>query len=289
MRTLARRRFPTLLEFTLARRFMSRHLARCVVLLLSVGASAVVAQDQEKKTAPKADQPAADQAKKADAKAARPAPPSATVAAPRAGDGGWMRLHQQYLEKLKSGAAPEVVFLGDSITQGWGGAGKRVWDRFYAPRKALNLGIGGDRTQHVLWRIEHGEVEGIEPKALVLMIGTNNIGANPPEEIAQGIKLILEKLHEKLPRTKILLLSVFPRDPGPEGAKRKLVQSLNEKLAPLADGKSIVLLDIGARFLEPDGAIAKTTMPDHLHLSPKAYRDWAEAIEPTLREMIEGN
>ena len=140
---------------------------------------------------------------------------SATEPAPR--DGGWVKLHEGFLERAAKGNI-DLLFLGDSITAGWNklvdGQGPReVWDRYYEPRHPANFGIGGDRTQHVLWRIEHGEVDGIKPKVIVLMIGTNNARANSSEEIAAGITAIVKKLGEKLPETKILLLGVFPRSP----------------------------------------------------------------------------
>src|SRR5207237_1337936 len=154
-----------------------------------------------------------------------------------------------------------------------------VWQRFYAPRNPANFGIGGDRTQHVLWRIENGEVEGIKPKVAVLMIGTNNSRDNTADEIADGIKAIVRRLQEKLPDTKILLLAVFPRGEKP-GATRDKLNEVNEKIASLGDGTRVTYLDIGKHFLNEDGTISKEIMPDFLHLSPKGYRIWADAIEP---------
>jgi beta-glucosidase len=106
--------------------------------------------------------------------------------------------------------------IGDSITQGWADEGGRIWDAYYGRRRAVNLGFNGDRTEHVLWRLDHGEVEGIAPKLAVVMIGTNNTGVrhDPPEETAAGIQAILAILRTRLPGTKILLLDVFPRSPS---------------------------------------------------------------------------
>ncbi len=198
-------------------------------------------------------------------------------------DGNWMQLHKRYVERAKQGNAP-LVFLGDSITQGWGG--NEVWKRFYTPRNAVNFGIGGDRTQHVLWRIENGEFDGITPKLIVLMIGTNNIHNDTPDEIAKGVETIVHKLGEKLPATKILLLAVFPRGEKPS-AVRERIKALNEKIARLDDGSRVHYLDIGKSFLEPDGTLSRETMPDFLHLSRKGYRIWAEAMEPTLWSMLD--
>ena len=221
----------------------------------------------------------------AQAQAPPKAPPEkATEPVPRAG--GQMKLHEEFLERAKKGDI-DLLFLGDSITAGWKKTGKDVWDRFYGARNAVNFGIGGDRTQHVLWRIENGEIEGIKPKAVVLMIGTNNIGRNPTEEIVDGIKAIVRRLREKLPETKILLLAVFPRSEKPNPA-REQITAVNEKIASLSDGKMITYLDISKPFLNDDGTISREIMPDFLHLSSKGYRIWADSMEPTLWTMLDG-
>ena len=152
-----------------------------------------------------------------------------------------MKLHESFLERAKEGNI-DLLFLGDSITQGW--ANNDVWKRFYAPRNAANFGIGGDRTQHVLWRLEHGEVDGIHPKVVVLMIGTNNSGSNTAEEIANGVTAIVKSIREKLPETKILLLGVFPRAEKPGSIRDKLA-AVNAQIAKLDDGKTVKYLDIG--------------------------------------------
>ncbi len=217
---------------------------------------------------------------------------STTEPAPRAG--AWSKVHEKYLERAKQGGI-DLLFLGDSITAGWNGKDKegqgprQVWDRYYEPRKAANFGIGGDRTQHVLWRLENGEVDGIKPRVVVLMIGTNNIHANTPAEIADGITAVVKTLREKLPETKVLLLAVFPRgeDPGPV---RERIKDVNERIRKLDNGgKTVRYLDIGDRFLDADGTISREIMPDFLHLRRKGYALWADAIEPVLRSMLEGD
>jgi lysophospholipase L1-like esterase len=209
---------------------------------------------------------------------------STTDPVPRTG--AWMELHEKFLDRTKTGDI-DLLFLGDSITQGWGGGGKAVWERFYGPRKAANFGIGGDRTQHVLWRLDHGEVDGIHPKVAVLMIGTNNLGSNPPDEIADGVIAIVKKLREKLPETKVLLLGVCPRDDNPS-ARRDRIKTINDRIAKLDDDKMVEYLDIGKYFLNDDGTISKDVMPDFLHLSSRGYRIWADAMEPKLWSMLEG-
>jgi lysophospholipase L1-like esterase len=207
--------------------------------------------------------------------------PATVVPKPR--EGAWMEVHESFLAQAKKGHI-DLLFLGDSITQGW--SGNTIWQRHYDPRHAANFGIGGDRTQHVLWRIQNGELEGIAPKVAVLMIGTNNIHDDTPDEIAQGIKSILTEIRSRLPKTKILLLGVFPRSAKPDEA-RKRIDAVNEKIARLDDGASVRYLDISKSFLNPDGSISPEIMPDYLHLSTKGYRIWAEAMEPTLWSMLE--
>lgn len=208
--------------------------------------------------------------------------PETVVPQPQKGP-SWMMLHRSFRERAKKGHV-DLLFLGDSITQGWNN--NEVWRRFYAPRNAANFGIGGDRTQHVLWRIQNGELEGIDPKVTVLMIGTNNASSATPDEIAQGITAIVDELRRRLPKTEILLLGVFPRGQKPSGVRERL-KSANEKIAKLDDGSHIKFLDIGKTFLDDAGTISGKIMPDYLHLSRRGYRLWAEAMEPTLWSMLD--
>jgi lysophospholipase L1-like esterase len=193
--------------------------------------------------------------------------------------------HKQFLAIAKKGDV-DVLFLGDSITHGW--EGQKAWKKSFAPLKAANFGIGGDQTGHVLWRITEGkELEGITPKVAVLMIGTNNSGRDSAEQIAEGIKLIVKTIHEKSPTTKVLLLGIFPRGVKGGTAIREKLASINKIVAKLDDGgKTVKYLDIGDKFLEPDGSLSKDIMPDALHLSARGYEIWAEAITPTLKEML---
>jgi beta-glucosidase len=210
----------------------------------------------------------------------------AVTPAPR--DGNWMQRHESFNRRVKQGQA-DLLFIGDSITQGWEGAGKKTWDEFYSKRNAVNLGIGGDRTQHVLWRLDHGNIESISPKLAVLMIGTNNSGNNTSEQIAEGVAAIVKKLRDRLPKTKVLILAIFPRGADENDARRKVNQGANEQIAKLADGEMVHFLDIGPTFLEDDKTLSKEIMPDLLHLSEKGYRIWAEAIEPKVAELLGEN
>jgi lysophospholipase L1-like esterase len=194
--------------------------------------------------------------------------------------------HKQINERAAKGNV-DLLFIGDSITQGWEGAGKEVWAKSFGSRNAMNAGIGGDRTQHILWRLDNGNVEGLSPKLAVLMIGTNNAGAgNNSADIAAGVKTIVEKLRMKLPEMKILVLGIFPRGPDAENKQRKVNIGANEIIKTLADGKMVEYLDISDKFLAADGTLSKEIMPDLLHLSTKGYQIWADAIEPKVAEAL---
>lgn len=227
--------------------------------------------------------------------------PQHTAVKPVPREGGPARRHEVLVERAKKGNV-RVMFLGDSITQGWEGNGKQVWAEHFAPLKAGNFGIGGDRTQHVLWRITEGkELEGIDPELVVLMIGTNNLGGAPMktkegelaekggnsvQEIADGVQAIVKELRQREPQAAILVLAIFPRAEKPDAAARTKIQQINEKLAQLADGKQIRYLDIGKVFLNDDGLLTPDIMPDYLHLSQQGYQRWAKAILPTVQEML---
>ena len=195
-----------------------------------------------------------------------------------------MARHEKFNERVKQGNV-DLMFIGDSITQGWEGAGKDVWDKYYGKRNAVNLGIGGDRTQHVLWRLDHGNIDGIKPKLAVLMIGTNNSNGadNTAEEIGAGIEAIVKKLREKLPQTKVLILAVFPRGEKPNPQREKNAKA-SEIASKLADNKKVFFLDIGAKFLAADGTLTKEIMPDLLHLEPQGLRDLGRVDRAEGRE-----
>lgn len=214
--------------------------------------------------------------------AATPAPKLDKEQKPQA---QFMKQHEAFIDIAKKGDV-DVLFLGDSITAGWRGNGSEVWAKNFAPLKAANFGIGGDRTQHVLWRILNGELNGIQPRVAVLMIGTNNSGGDPAPDIAEGVTTIVKTIREKSPTTKVLLLAVFPRgEKIPNPGNDKLIE-VNKTIAKLDDGKNVRFLDIGPKFLTSDGQLPKEIMPDYLHLSPKGYEIWAEAILPLLHEML---
>jgi lysophospholipase L1-like esterase len=198
----------------------------------------------------------------------------------------WLAQHERFVAQAIKGGV-DLLFLGDSITDFWRSRGSKVWTKYYAPRHAANFGITGDRTQHVLWRIGHGELDGIKPKVTVLMIGTNNSQDNSSPEIADAIKVIIENIHTKCPGTKILLLGIFPRQWATDKpATMETIKKVNDIIASFDDGKTVKYLDIGPKFLGPDGKVPADIMPDFLHLNAKGYQIWAEAMEPTLAQMM---
>jgi len=222
---------------------------------------------------------AAEDAPKKESTAIKPAPRG----------GGWMNRHDQFVKLAKAGGV-EVLFLGDSITDAWRGKGNRgggkIFEEEFVPLKAANFGIGGDRTQHVLWRLQHGELDGIQPKVVMLMIGTNNLGSNSAEEIAEGNKAIVKEIHKRSPKTRVLLLGVFPRGAKPNPQRDK-IKRINEIIAKLDDGsKTVKYLDIGDKFLEKDGTLPKEIMYDSLHLTAKGYRIWADAVKGPITQLL---
>jgi lysophospholipase L1-like esterase len=181
----------------------------------------------------------------------------------------------------------DIEFIGDSITEGWEGAGKNVWQEFYGQRKAINMGVGGDRTQHVLWRFEHGQLDGIKAKVAVVMIGTNNSNNNDntEAEILEGVTAIVRQIRARQPDTKIILMGIFPRGKTFSVQRGKILQ-VNEALARLDDGKNIFYIDIGPQLIENDGSISKSMMSDYLHPGEAGYKIWASAIEPKVKEIL---
>lgn len=198
----------------------------------------------------------------------------------------WGPRHKAVNERLKKGNV-DLLFIGDSITHGWENTGKEIWDVHYAPRNAVNMGFSGDRTEHVLWRLDHSNFENISPKLAVLMIGTNNSNGNDntAEEIADGIIAICHRLRTKLPRTKILLLAIFPRNPKPSAQRQKNAKA-GLLASRIADGKMIYYLDINKSFLTDNKLLSKDIMPDYLHPNKAGYKIWAEAMEPKIAQLM---
>ena len=211
---------------------------------------------------------------------------TAIVPVPRTG--GATNRQSLVLQRAKEAPGKyDIEFIGDSITQGWEGAGKKVWQEFYGKRKVINFGVSGDRTQHVLWRFEQGQLDGIKAKVAVVMIGTNNSNGNDNTEadILEGVTAIVQQIRTRQPETKIILLGIFPRGKSFSVQRGKILQ-VNQALAKLDDGKNIFYIDFGSQLIENDGSISKSIMPDALHPNEAGYEIWAQAIEPKLKKLL---
>ena len=205
---------------------------------------------------------------------------------PRDKDAGWPAKHKAINERVKKGNV-DLLMIGDSITHGWEGGGKEVWKKFYEKRNAVNLGIGGDQTQHVLWRLENGNIDGIKPKLAVVMIGTNNVGLQQ----SQGNRRRRpghrgDAPHEAAARRRSCCWRSSPAGPTPRRPRARCSRKTNEIIAKLADDKNVFFLDIGPKFLDKDGNLPKDIMPDFLHPNAKGYAIWAEAMEPSVKKLM---
>ena len=211
-----------------------------------------------------------------------PAGPPAPANIPLARDDN---RHRTFVDIAK-GVPIEMLFVGDSITDGWRNAGQPIWDQHWAKYKPANFGIGGDTTQGVLWRMQNGELDGYKAKLIVLMLGTNNINRNPNDEIVDGDRLIIEEFKKRQPQAKILVLGIFPRAVQATDPYRASIKDINSKLAKLADNKQVFFLDIGDKFLTPDGTLTPEIMPDGLHPNLKGYKIWADAISARVKDLM---
>ena len=221
-----------------------------------------------------------------------PAVNTALIPTPRDFPTNWLARHAENLAVAKKGGV-DILFLGDSITDGWrwGDHGDKLWAKHFAPRHAANFGIGYDRIQNVLWRIENGELENIAPKAVVLLIGTNNSGnednglpRNSTPEIIAGISNLVRRIEFHLPAAKIILLGIFPRGQKSDPI-RDQVKAVNAGISKLADD-NIKFLDLGEKFLKSDGSLPREVFPDLLHPNERGYQIWADAMEPALNDWL---
>ena len=196
----------------------------------------------------------------------------------------WDARHEAKLREKSLGANIELVLIGDSITHGWEDAGKQAWSEFFGELLTLNLGFSGDRTEHVIWRLRNGEVDGLSPRRVVLLIGVNNAGhrRDKPEDTAAGIEVILNELRTRLPDAKILLLAILPTGKRPDDPLRLLNEQVNRMIARYADKDRIVFCDIGKAFLDENGVLSNSIMPDFLHPNDRGYRIFAEALKACM-------
>ncbi len=244
----------------------------CIVFFLLV--SAVSASGQPENLAPPADRPV-----------------------PRA-DQNSQLAHAQLLEKARKGGI-DVYFLGDSITRRWGTSDAQYktflenWRQNFFGWNAANFGWGGDTTQNILWRLDNGELDNVNPKIIVLLAGTNNVGnKSPPSDpdpriadITKGIKAILDVCRQKAPDATIVLMGILPRNDNP--AVMPTINKINKNIAKFADGKKIRFLNINKKMADKKGKLfAGMAVPDGLHLDLKGYQIWADALKPILTKLL---
>jgi len=208
----------------------------------------------------------------------------------------WHKRHDAVLktqkEMLSTSKGPEIVLIGDSITHMWGGEpksnvvrGAKAWEATFGKTPVLNMGFGWDRTQNVLWRLENGEFEGLAPKWVVLCIGTNNLTGtknareNTPSEIVEGIIMICDKIQQRAPQAKLIVMGVLPRGEKAENPFRAKIKSINDLLAKaIPEKQGVQFLDISEKLLAADGTLTKEMMPDGTHPSEKAYAIWGQVL-----------
>lgn len=220
----------------------------------------------------------------------------AKIRTPEEGFNLWMPRHNALKERVRKEPV-DLLMIGDSIVFRWERQGRKIWDAYYGPRRAVQIGSSGDYTDHILWRIQNGGIAGAQPKLTVLLIGTNNTGLrnDPPEETAYAIQAIIKEIRKRMPESKILLLGIFPRgnhDTDNDG-RRKRLQALSDAnsevnaiIKTYADEKTIYYRDFGHVFLNKGGHVDPTLMPDYVHPGEAGYRAWAEAMEPFIREQL---
>lgn len=216
-----------------------------------------------------------------------PALPACLHPMPRTDE--WAKARQdEVLRRVREAKVPvDVVFIGDSITQGWEEAGKDIWQRDYAPLGALQLGVGGDRTEHVLWRLGMAPLTPLDPKVIVLMIGTNNAstGRDSGELIIRAVREVALELHRQCPRARVLVLDIPPRGPQ-TNPLRGMVLQVNQALSQVDWPEGVSFVRVADGFTQPDGRIDPGLMPDFLHFSRAGYDQWSDGIRPAVTSAL---
>jgi lysophospholipase L1-like esterase len=227
----------------------------------------------------------------ADTVSAGASPACATNAGPRTIEYPWMsverwnRMFTDQAESARKGGV-DLMFVGDSITEGWP---KPVWDASFGRFRPANFGIGGDHTGNLLWRLRDKRIAGLRPKVVVVLIGVNNFGHcnETPAQVFSGIKAVVATLREQYPAARVLLNAVLPAAQSPASGLRARIVELNRMVATLADGRQVVVRDYGPLLTNQDGSIAPEIMFDFLHLTPKGYQVWADAVRPDIAALME--
>lgn len=209
-------------------------------------------------------------------------PPNASLATFPSPRDDWYAMVQHKFDRF-SGKPALIVFDGDSITSRW--EAQPIWKERYA-EIAADFGIEGDRVENLLWRLSKGQVDGINPKVVVLMIGTNNSGRDSAEQIADGIKAVVAEYERLCPSAHIILMGIFPRGESANDGGRRKVTDVNQLIAPLGNSERISFVDISAKMVESDGNISREMMPDFVHPTAQGYQIWADAIQPILDQYV---
>jgi lysophospholipase L1-like esterase len=218
---------------------------------------------------------------------------SAATPAPRT-DANSLQAHQDLLAKAKQGGI-DVYFVGDSITRRWGTSDKQYadllanWNANFHGWNAGDFGWGADRIEHMLWRLEHGEIDGVNPKVIVILAGTNNVGRQPGDDatvadITSGLKALVALCHEKAPQAKIILTAIFPRNDNI--AVMPTINRINANLAPLADGKTVYFINVNDRLADKNDVLFPGMTRDQLHPTVQGYQIWADALKPLLTKLL---
>ena len=208
------------------------------------------------------------------------------LAAPKPREAPWAKHRFEIVNAAVKSKTHRVLFLGDSITEGFD---KQIWQERMVPRGVLNAGVSGDRTEHLLWRLQHGNLAGPPPAAVVLLIGTNDLGhGRPPEDAAEGIRANLAYLRRHLPDTRILLLGLWPRGVTREDRLRRGTVAVNRLIRSCGDDRTVIYADIGGVLLDPMGRLTRAISPDRLHFSAKGYARLAPPLDALIDQVVAG-
>jgi beta-glucosidase len=196
----------------------------------------------------------------------------------------WQQRHAGFVAAARD--RHDVICLGDSITREWADH-RALWAARVTRRPTAFFAIDGDTTCNLLWRIDHGELDGPPPRLVVVLVGTNNRLEHPDAaDIADGIRAVVERVRAKVPTAKVLLLGVLPHGRAADGESRRLIADVNDRIAGLADGANVVYRDFGGRLLDPDGTLSEAVSHDGTHLTRAGYERWANALGPVVRELL---
>jgi len=213
--------------------------------------------------------------------------------APRQRDEDWLSLAewQRRHEALKAQASlggVDLLLLGDSITEAWPGTGQAAWGEHLLPLKAAAFGIGGDMTQHLLWRLRLGECDGLQPKVVGLLVGINNFGQqdDSPQEVARGVLAVAVEILRRWPRAELVLLGLLPDGDLPRDPLRRRVMAVNARLSDHGLGPQVRFFDVPGLFLKPDGSLDRDLLPDGVHPNGAAYERWARVLAPAFRILL---